>query len=56
MATISVPLGDRTYSVDIQSGLIDRVGEYARKLLGGGAVAMITDDHVAPLYLKRVEA
>ena len=56
MATISVPLGDRTYPVDIQSGLIDRVGEYARKLLGGGAAAMITDDHVAPLYLKRVEA
>lgn len=56
MATISVPLGDRTYPVDIQSGLIDRVGEYARKLLGGGAAAVITDDHVAPLYLKRVEA
>ena len=56
MATISVPLGDRTYPVDIQSGLIDRVGEYARKLLGGGATAIITDDHVAPLYLKRVEA
>ena len=56
MATISVPLGDRTYPVDIHSGLIDRVGEYARKLLGGGAAAVITDDHVAPLYLKRVEA
>ena len=56
MATISVPLGDRTYPVDIHSGLIDRVGEYARKLLGGGVAAVITDDHVAPLYLKRVEA
>ena len=56
MATISVPLGDRTYPVNVQSGLIDRVGEYAGKLLGGGATAIITDDHVAPLYLKRVEA
>ena len=56
MATISVLLGDRTYPVNVQSGLIDRVGEYARKLLGGGATAIITDDHVAPLYLKRVEA
>ena len=56
MATISVPLGDRTYSVVIQSGMIDRVGEYARKVLGGGAAAIVTDDHVAPLYLKRVEA
>ena len=56
MATISVPLGDRTYPVNVQSGLIDRVGEYAGKLLGGGAAAIVTDDHVAPLYLKRVEA
>ena len=56
MATISVPLGDRTYPVNVQSGLIDRVGEYAGKLLGGGATAIVTDDHVAPLYLKRVEA
>ena len=56
MATISVPLGNRTYPVEIQSGLMDRVGDYAGKLLGGGAAAIVTDDHVAPLYLRRVEA
>ena len=56
MATISVPLGNRTYPVEIQSGLMDRVGDYAAKLLGGGAAAIVTDDHVAPLYLRRVEA
>ena len=56
MATISVPLGNRTYPVEIQSGLMDQVGDYAGKLLGGGAAAIVTDDHVAPLYLRRVEA
>ncbi|MBP3637572.1 MAG: 3-dehydroquinate synthase [Clostridia bacterium] len=56
MPTITVSLGDRTYPVHIESGLIDRVGQQAREVLGECALAIITDDHVAPLYLARVEA
>lgn len=54
MKTITVPLGSRTYPIYIGSGLIDRAGEFFAKHLPGRAAAIITDDHVAPLYLKRV--
>ncbi|MBQ8311886.1 MAG: 3-dehydroquinate synthase [Clostridia bacterium] len=56
MPTIRVALGDRAYPIHIQSGLIDQVGAHAREVLGDCALAIITDDHVAPLYLARVEA
>lgn len=56
MPTIHVSLGSRAYPIHIQSGLIDRVGDHARQVLGDCTLAIITDDHVAPLYLARVEA
>ena len=56
MPVISVSLGERTYPIHIQAGLIDSVGTHAREVLGECALAIITDDHVAPLYLQRVEA
>ena len=56
MPTINVSLGERTYPIRIEAGLIDRVGEHARAALGDCALAIITDDNVAPLYLQRVEA
>ncbi len=56
MPTITVSLGDRAYPIHIEAGLIDRVGAYVRNVLGDCALAIVTDDNVAPLYLQRVEA
>jgi len=55
MPVISVPLGERTYPIHIERGVLDRAGELLREKLGDIAVAVVTDDHVAPLYLARVE-
>ena len=56
MQTISVPLGARTYPVHIERGLLSRLGPMLRDTLGTCAVMIVTDDHVAPLYLDRVRA
>jgi len=56
MPTIHVALGDRSYPIHIEAGLIDRIGEYAPATLGECSLAIIADDNVAPLYLRRVEA
>ena len=56
MPTINVALGDRSYPVLVQAGLIDQVGAHVRNKLGSCALAIVTDDNVAPLYLHRVQA
>lgn len=56
MQTIQVHLGERSYPIRIQQGIIDHVGEHFAELLGNCAAAIITDDNVGPLYLSRVEA
>ena len=53
MPVITVPLGERTYPVHIGRGLVDQCGAMIREKLGEIAVAVVTDDHVAPLYLER---
>ena len=55
MQTITVPLGKRSYPVYIAAGLMDSAGRIFAEALPGRAAAIITDDHVAPLYLARVE-
>ena len=54
MSVVTVALGDRAYPVVIEAGVIHRVGEHVRAVLGDCAVAIVTDDHVAPLYLRQV--
>lgn len=56
MEPIQVSLGQRSYPIHIRRGIMDEAGAYFRQALGDGAAAVITDDHVAPLYLARVEA
>lgn len=47
----------RPYSVYIESGLLDRVGELAQKIRKPGSQAMlISDSNVFPLYGERVSA
>ena len=53
---LKVALGERSYPVLIEEGLVDRAGAAIAQRLPGAAVAIVTDDHVAPLYLARVEA
>ena len=56
MTTITVPLGNRTYPVHIERGLLDRLGPMLRETLGACAVMIVTDDNVGPLYGSRVRA
>ena len=53
MPMITVPLGDRTYPIHIGSGMLDCLGAHTLEALGDISVAVVTDDHVAPLYLDR---
>jgi len=48
-------LGDRSYTIHIGTGLIDRVGELSLPVMAGKRAFIITDDNVAPLYLERVQ-
>ena len=56
MPMITVPLGDRTYPIHIGSGMLDCLGAHVMEALGEIAVAVVTDDNVAPLYLNRAVA
>ena len=55
MESLSVALGSRSYPIHIGSGLLERAELY-RPYLGGGAVAVVTNETVAPLYLAKVSA
>lgn len=54
--TVHVPLGTRAYDVRIGAGLIDRAGAEITPLLRRPKVAVVTDDTVAPLHLRRLQA
>ena len=56
MQKITVPLGTRSYPIHIGSGLLDCLGTHVLDMLGDIAVAVVTDDNVAPLYLQRAVA
>ena len=54
MEIITVPLGERTYDVCLERGILEKTGEHAAALGHVNTAAVISDDHVAPLYLARV--
>ncbi|WP_295047141.1 3-dehydroquinate synthase [uncultured Paracoccus sp.] len=54
--TVHVPLGERAYDVRIGAGLIDRAGAELAPLLRRPRVAIVTDETVAPLHLRRLQA
>lgn len=49
---VHVPLGDRAYDILIGPGLIQRAGGEITSRLKGRRAAIVTDEHVAPLYLE----
>jgi 3-dehydroquinate synthase len=51
--SVTVPLADRSYQVVIGEGLIDQLGTLLRQASLEGAVALITDARVQPLYASR---
>jgi len=52
---LDVALGERRYPIWIGEGTIDDAARWRRTILGAQAL-IVTDDHVAPLYLDRVRA
>ncbi|EJC81534.1 3-dehydroquinate synthase [Rhizobium leguminosarum bv. trifolii WSM2297] len=54
--TVHVPLGERAYDILIGPGLIAQAGAEIASRLKGRKAAVITDENVAPLYLKALVA
>lgn len=54
MKTIEVALGDRAYPIHIGDGTIEKLPETLTNLRASGAVAIVSDSHVAPLYADRI--
>jgi 3-dehydroquinate synthase len=54
MRVVKVPLGDRSYSIQIGNGLLPRLGHQCRRLALARRCAVISDAHVAPVYADAV--
>ena len=51
---LRVELGARSYNIHIGAGLLERTGGILRPVLGGGRIAVVTDERVAGLHLDRL--
>lgn len=56
MRTLTVHLGERSYPIHIAPGILDQAGALLREALGPCRCAIVTDEHVGPLYLARLQA
>jgi 3-dehydroquinate synthase len=54
MKKVPVHLGERSYQIQIGTGLLERIGPWCVKLGLTGRCAIITDGHVAPRYAPAV--
>ncbi len=54
MKTVNINLGDRSYAIKISSGLLGK-GEELLPWIRGNQVCIVTNEVVAPLYLKIVK-
>ena len=52
--TVRVELAERAYDILIGGGLIEAAGAEIARRLKGRKLAVVTDEHVAPLYLERL--
>ncbi len=55
MLTENLDLGDRSYSIYIGTGLLDKLGNLLRKIVPAGKAALISDTTVYNLYGSQVE-
>ena len=53
---LRVALGARSYDIVIGSGLLEQAGALMRPVLRQNRVVLVTDENVAALHLKRLEA
>lgn len=53
--SLKVELGSRSYNILIGNGLIGQVGKHIESILPAKKVFIVTDDNVAPLYLKQLQ-
>lgn len=53
---VAVELGPRSYDIWIGDGLIAQIGAHMARIAPGASAAIVTDSHVAPLYLGPLEA
>ncbi|HUK42689.1 MAG TPA: 3-dehydroquinate synthase, partial [Candidatus Acidoferrales bacterium] len=51
MPTLTVNLGDRSYPIIVDSGVLPRAGEFIKQIGLRGKVAVVTNPTVAQLYL-----
>jgi 3-dehydroquinate synthase len=54
LSTVPVSLGSRSYNIEIQVGLLERLGSRLKKLAVKGKVGVVTDRHVARHYAAGV--
>ncbi|MCP9439069.1 MAG: 3-dehydroquinate synthase [Nitrospira sp.] len=54
LSTVSVSLGDRSYNILIQAGLVNRCADRVHELGVRGKAAVVTDRHVGRHYLRPV--
>lgn len=52
MKTVDVPLEDRSYPINIGSGILDD-GSMIQRYIPGNKVLIVTNETIAPLYLDR---
>ena len=55
MAVLTVDLGERSYPLHVDSGLLSS-DELIRKYISGSDIMVISDETVAPLYLDQLLA
>ena len=51
---VFIPLPGRQYESIVEWQILDRTGEFVRKVLPPSRCALITDSHVGPLYANEV--
>ena len=54
LKTVTVGLGERSYPIMIGRGALDRIGEYLQKNPVGNRYCIVSDEHVASLYGKKL--
>lgn len=55
-ATVHLPLGERSYDIVIEGGILDRLEDYLAPIVGKSRLFVITEDNVAALYETKVKA
>lgn len=51
---LTVNLGENSYPIHIENGILSKAGEFISELFKGKKIMIISDDHVFPLYGKQL--